>query len=97
MDFVNFSQIASCFGQPINLTGPCGHWQQGIGNPGTGMVVGVSQVAIVNRFFGVNWVAPFNWQTSPPTGIAPFPPILYEGSTTLSPASVVGCPSGYDC
>jgi ABC-type transport system substrate-binding protein len=97
MDFLNFAQVASCYGQPVNLTGPCGRWQHGMGNPGTGTVVGVSQVAIVNRFFGVNWVAPFDWQTNPPTGIVPFPPVLYEGSVTLNPSSVVGCPSGYDC
>jgi hypothetical protein len=96
-DFLNFAQVVSCYGQPVNLNGPCGHWQQGIGNPGTGTVVGVSQVAIINRFYGVNWVAPFDWQTNPPWGIGPFPPVLYEGPVTLNPSSVVGCPSGYDC
>jgi hypothetical protein len=96
MDFVNFAQVASCFNQPVNLNGPCGRWQHGMGNPGTGTVVGVSQVGIVNRFFGVNWVAPFDWQTNPPRGIIPFPPVLYEGPVTLNP-----CPidpfNGYDC
>jgi ABC-type transport system substrate-binding protein len=96
-DFLNFANIVSCYGQPVNLNGPCSHWQQGIGNPGTGTVVGVSQVAIVVRFYGVNWVAPFDWQTNPPIGIGTFPPVLYEGSVTLNPASVVGCPTGYDC
>jgi len=97
-NFLYFSQIAACFGQPVNLTSPpCSHWQQGIGNPGTGNPVGLTQVAIVNRFVGVNWVAPYNWNTSPPTGIAALSPVLYEGSVVLNPASVVGCPSGYDC
>jgi hypothetical protein len=96
-DFLNFAQPVACYGQPVNLTGPCGHWQQGIGNPGNGNSVGLSQISIVLRFFGVNWVAPYDWQTNPPLGIGPFPPVLYEGSVTLNPSSVVGCPSGYDC
>jgi ABC-type transport system substrate-binding protein len=96
-NFFVFSQIAACYGQPVNLNGPCGHWQQGIGNPGTGNIIGISQVSIVIRFVGVNWVEPYNWNTSPPVGIAPLSPVLYEGSVILSPASVIGCPSGYDC
>jgi hypothetical protein len=67
-----------------------------MGNPGTGTVVGVSQVAIVNRFFGVNWVAPFDWQTNPPLGIIPFPPVLYEGPITLNPCPIDPV-NGYDC
>lgn len=96
MDFLNFAQVASCFNQPVNLTGPCGHWQQGIGNPGTGTVISVSQVAIVNRFFGVNWVAPYDWQTNPPLGIIPFPPVLYEGPVTFNPCPIDPI-NGYDC
>jgi hypothetical protein len=95
--FLNVSVIAYCYGMAVNLSDPCGHFQEGIGNPGSGAVVGVTQFSIVARFFGVNWIAPFDWQTNPPLGIAPFPPVLYEGSATLSPASVVGCPGGYDC
>jgi hypothetical protein len=96
MDFLNFAQVVSCFGQPVNLTGPCGHWQHGMGNPGTGTVVGVSQVAIVNRFFGVNWVAPFDWLTNSPRGMVPFPPVLYEGPVTLNPCPIDPV-NGYDC
>lgn len=95
--FIVFASLVSCYGQPVNLSGPCGHWQQGIGNPGTGSIVGAPQVTVGIRFYILNWVAPFDWLTTPPTGIAPFAPVLYEGSTTLNPASVVGCPSGYDC
>jgi len=95
--FLNFEAVASCFLQPVNLSGPCAHWQQGIGNPGTGSQVTSSQVTIANRFYALNWIAPFDWATNPPIGIAPFPPVLYEGTTTLSPASAVGCPNGYDC
>jgi len=95
--FLNFETMASCYGQPVNLSGPCAHWQQGIGNPGTGSVVEISQVAIVNRFYTLNWLAPFDWATNPPTAISPLPPVLYEGPVTYSPAAIVGCPSGYDC
>lgn len=96
-NFLNFEIVVSCFGKAVNLSGPCGHYQQGIGNSGSGSVVGINQVAIANRFFALNWVAPFDWTTNPPEGIGLLPPVLYEGSTTLSPASDVGCPSGYDC
>jgi ABC-type transport system substrate-binding protein len=101
--FPEFSVLAHCYAQPVSLTGPCGHWQQGIGNPGTGNVVGVSQVAIGNRFFNLNWVnggppsQPYDWATNPPGAIGLLPPVLYEGPVTLSPAFLVGCPSGYDC
>jgi len=95
-DFLIFAQAVACFGKPVSPSGPCGHWQQGIGNMLTG-VVSINQIAVEARFFGVNWVAPFDWQTNPPLGIGPFPPVLYEGSVTLNPSSVVGCPSGYDC
>jgi hypothetical protein len=96
-NFINFEATISCYGQPVNLSGPCAHWQQGIGNPGTGNVVGISQVAIGLRFYALDWVAPYDWATNPPHGIAPFPPLLYEGQVTLSPASDIGCPTGYDC
>ena len=100
--FLNFEAVASCFGQAVNPTGPCAHWQEGIGNPGTGTSVGVNQVGIANRFYALNWIAPFSWSTFPPTGIALFAPVLYEGGATLNPASVAGCASayptgGYDC
>ncbi len=102
-DFLNFGVVALCFGQPLTggTTG-CGHWQQGIGAPAGLSTVGLIQVGIVQRFVGVNWVAPYKWTTAPPQGIAAFPPILYEGSATLNPASVAGCAvpypiGGYDC
>ena len=101
-DFLNFSVVASCFGAPVASTGPCAHFQQGIGANGGPVSVGLAQVAIVNRFVGNNWVAPFNWNNSPPTGIIPLNPILYENTLTLDPASVAGCATpypagGYDC
>jgi len=101
-DFLNFSVVASCFGAPVASTGSCAHFQQGIGANGGPVSVGLAQVAIVNRFVGNNWVAPFNWNNSPPTGIIPLNPILYENTITLNPASVAGCATpypagGYDC
>ena len=104
-DFVNFASVAHCYGQPaqpLGSTGTCPRFQQGIGANGGPIPVGIVQISIVLRFVGVRWVDPYTWQTSPPTGIAPFPPVLYEGGVTLNPASVAGCGSaypagGYDC
>ena len=104
-DFLNFSVVAACFGKPaeaLGSTSACGHFQQGIGANGGPVSVGLNQVAIVNRFVGLNWVSPFNWVSSPPTGIAALPLVLYEGSYTMNPSSIVGCfqaypAGGYDC
>lgn len=105
-DFLNVAAAMGCFGLPIQTTGPCVHFQQGMGANGTVSIVQLAQISIVIRFFGVNWTSPFPWQTNPPTGIWPFPGpnpppppplILYSGSYTLNPSSVVGCPGGYDC
>src|SRR5438309_600280 len=101
-DFLNFSVVARCFGAAVTSTGPCAHFQRGIGANGGPISVGLSQVSIVNRFVGLNWVAPFNWATTPPVGIIPLAPVLYENTITLNPASVAGCTThyptgGYDC
>jgi hypothetical protein len=101
-DFLNFSVVAGCFGAPVTSVGPCAHFQQGIGANGGPVPVGLAQVAIVDRFIGTNWVAPFNWANSPPLGVTPFDPVLYENTIVLNPASLVGCSSpyptgGYDC
>jgi hypothetical protein len=101
-DFLNFSVVASCFGAAVTSTGPCAHFQRGIGANGGPISVGLSQVAIVNRFVGLNWIAPFNWATSPPVGILPLPPVLYENTVTLNPSTIAGCTTpyptgGYDC
>jgi hypothetical protein len=97
-----FGAVASCYGKPVDLSGSCAHWQQGIGNNPGPAPVGSTQVAIENRFYALNWVAPFNWATAPPQGIGPLPPVLYEGSAILYPASVASCTlgypqGGYDC
>jgi hypothetical protein len=95
-DSINFSRVAACFGQPVGTTG-CTHWQKGIGNPGTGTVIGGIQASIVLRFVFVNWVSPFNAATSPPQGMVTFPPAtLYEGSFILNNC-VVDPVNGYDC
>ncbi len=105
-DFLNFGVVSLCFGvSPVPPS--CTHWSMGIGNPsgssGSPAPIGLTQIGILQRFVGVNWVSPYNWVSSPPQGIAAFPPVLHEGSVTLNPASLVGCASpfssggGYDC
>jgi len=78
----------------------------GIGGCGGTMTnscpIGLEQISIVNRFIGVNWIAPFDWHTSPPFGIIPLNAVLYENTLTLNPASVASCATpypagGYDC
>ena len=104
-DFINFSVVARCVGQAVTggSTG-CGHWQQGIGGDvnGAATKVDVQQIGIVSRFVGINWVQPFSWFATPPTSMASYPPVLFEGPATLNPASLAGCVSayptgGYDC
>ena len=94
-DFLNFASISSCFGKPIGTPG-CEHWQHGIAGSAAGTVVGLSQVSIVQRFVGVNWVAPYDWINAAPQNIATFPPVLHEGSVTLNPCSIDPV-NGYDC
>jgi len=96
--------VGSCFNVAVNLAGPCGHYQQGAGNPGTGTQVGVTTVGNVDIFFNLNWLAPFEWTTSPPGGIAPLTPtlpILYGPGTTFTPSpgpSSCTTPNNfYDC
>jgi len=93
--------VGSCFNVAVNLAGPCGHYQQGAGNPGSGTVVSVGTVGNVDIFFNLNWLAPFEWTTSPPSGIAPLPPLLYGPGTTYTPnpgASSCTTPNTYyDC
>jgi hypothetical protein len=108
-DFLTVALVAACYRQPaaplggIPAPSSCAHFQQGIGANGGPKVVDITTVGIVNRFMGLNWVSPFNWYTSPPTGIAPLTAlVLYEGSATLNPASIVSCnvtypAGGYDC
>ena len=93
-DFLTFGQISRCFGMPVGASG-CTLWQHGIGASPTG-VIGLAQVSIVQRFVGVNWVAPYDWSLSPPQNIVGFPPVLHEGSVTLSPCTVDPV-NGYDC
>jgi Bacterial extracellular solute-binding proteins, family 5 Middle len=99
-----FGLVAACYLRPVDLTGPCAHFQQGIGGfnglGGTPAPVNAGQVAIENRFYALNWVAPFEWTKAPPLGIASLTGlVVYEGGVTLAPASLVGCSSnaGYDC
>jgi hypothetical protein len=94
-DFLNFGAVSLCFGKPVGTAG-CTVWQRGAGGSASGTVIGLSQVSIVQRFVGVNWVSPFDWISSPPQNIAAFPPVLHEGSVTLNPCSIDPV-NGYDC
>jgi len=94
-DFLNFGTVSLCFGKPVG-TGGCTVWQHGIGGSAAGTTVGLSQVSIVQRFVGVNWVSPYDWVNLPPQNIATFPPVLHEGSVTLNPCSIDPV-NGYDC
>jgi Bacterial extracellular solute-binding proteins, family 5 Middle len=89
------SAISLCYGQPVSTTGPCAHWQHGIGASSNG-IVGINQVAIVALRFNLNWVSPFEWGANVPLGIGALPPVLREGSVTLNPCSVDSI-NGYDC
>jgi hypothetical protein len=100
-DFLNFGTATLCFAKtPIPPS--CSRWTMGIGNPNGGPV-GLTQVSILVRFVGVNWVSPYDWNALPPQNIAAFPPVLYEGTVTMNPARLVGCAvpynsgGGYDC
>jgi hypothetical protein len=94
-DFLNFGAVSLCFGKPVGASG-CTVWQHGIGGSVAGTIVGISQVSIVQRFVGVNWVSPYDWVNLPPQNIATFPPVLHEGSVTLNPCSTDPV-NGYDC
>jgi hypothetical protein len=103
LDSQLFSRIVGCnFVTPVPAT--CLSWSMGVGNPAgsasSPAVITGTQFGIVTRFLGITW----SWRTSPlPQNIGTFPPVLYEGSATLNPSSVVGCSipfssgGGYDC
>ena len=95
IDFLHFSGAALCFGKPVGAAG-CTVWQHGIGGSAAGTVVGLSQISIVARFVGVNWVSPYDWVNFPPQNIVAFPPVLHEGVVTLNPCSIDPV-NGYDC
>jgi hypothetical protein len=94
-DFLNFGQVSLCFARPVGTPG-CTVWQHGIGGSAAGTIVGISQVSIVQRFVGVNWVAPYDWTMAPPQNIVAYPPVLHEGAVTLNPCSIDPV-NGYDC
>jgi hypothetical protein len=96
-NLVVVDEVETCYNLAVNLAGPCGHWQQGIGNPGSGTPVSISTISGVDALYAFNFVAPFNWGTSPPLGMASLPPVLFalqafDGSTILTPAPTTGSP-----
>src|SRR5438132_999092 len=82
--------------RPVPLTSDCAHWQQGIGTNGAtttnasdpscpagstcGIRVGAVQLSIVAIYYGLNWVSPDDWASTPPQGIIPLNPTLYAGN-----------------
>jgi hypothetical protein len=99
-DFTTLQVVRACNAlTPVPTQ--CVHWTKGIAGSGGGAISSV-QIGAVNRFVAVNWVggtpsAQFDWITNPPTGIAAYPPVLYDGpTTTLNPCSVDPV-NGYDC
>jgi hypothetical protein len=78
---------------------------------GCWMNEGSTQIGLVSLRVGYNWISPFNWALSAPTGIAALPPVLYQPDSIvpLNPASFdgTGCTNpfsitsttsgGYDC
>jgi hypothetical protein len=61
---------------------------------------GSTQVGIVALRVFFNFVSPFNWATSPPTGIGALPPAIYQPNSLvpLLPASLAttGCNNPFD-
>jgi hypothetical protein len=93
--------VGQCFNVAVNLSGPCGHYQQGIGNPGSGKSVSVTTVGNVDIFFNLNWLAPFEWTMTAPYNIAPLPPLFYGPGMTYTPnpggSSCLTPNTYYDC
>jgi len=94
-DFLNFGRASLCYGKPVGSPG-CTVWQHGIGGSASGTVVGLTQLGVVQRFVGVNWVGPYDWTVAPPQNIVAYPPVLHEGAVTLNPCSIDPT-NGYDC
>ena len=96
-DFINFAHAIFCFNK---TGGTCTPLESGIGSAngiiGPPAPVGINQILIIARFVGVNWISPYDWISAPPTGIIPFPPVLYEGGVTLNPCNIDPI-HGYDC
>jgi len=66
----------------------------------------VIQNGIMNRFFGLNWINPFNASTNALDNLVTLPPAtLYEGQYLMKSAASNGCnvayaadgSGGYDC
>jgi len=99
-DFSSELQVVRACNAVSPVPAQCVHWTHGIAGTGGSPITSV-QIGAVNRFVAVNWVggagSSFNWNTNPPTGIAAFPPVLYDGpTTTLNPCSIDPT-NGYDC
>jgi ABC-type transport system substrate-binding protein len=83
VDIFDIAAVATCFGKTVTggLNPQCAHWDTGVNGIGgnNNGVVDIQEFAIVARWFGVQWISPFKWADL--TGVQPFPPTVYEGST----------------
>jgi len=115
-DIITSNAIQGCNGPSqgtptLGHTSGCGHWQQGIGQPGGLGLITQTQVNIFQRFAHLNWVAPQTWAappcsapgvctgaTTPPDLMAQFAGSItpfFEGPNVLHSAAEKGCTSAY--
>jgi hypothetical protein len=93
-DVLNVITASGCSTAVFNANAPCPQWEQGIGNTaGDGVSCcgllsgGALPLVRIAADFLYDWTSPFAF---PPTsavltGVDTIPPVLYEGSLTLSP------------
>jgi hypothetical protein len=94
-DVLNVITASGCSTAVFNPTAPCPQWEQGIGNTaGDGVACcgllsgGALPLVRIAADFLYDWTSPFAF---PPTsavltGVDTIPPVLYEGSVTISPS-----------
>jgi hypothetical protein len=116
-DTITGSAIQGCNGPSqgtptLGRTTGCGHWQQGIGQPGGLGLITQTQVNIFQRYDFLNWVAPQTWAappcsapgvctgaTTPPDLMAQFAGSItpfFEGPNVLHSTAEKGCTSAYN-
>jgi len=75
----------------LNLSGPCGRFQQGIGQTQHRNTVGLNQVTIATSSFPSLAKHLFDWQTTRPSESTPSRSAL-RGINNSQPSLAVGCP-----
>jgi hypothetical protein len=95
-DFTSELQVIRACNGITPVPAQCVKWTKGIVGTG-GTAIGSVQIGAVNRFVAVDWVGPFDWSLAPPTGLVAFPPVLYDGPTTILNPCSIDPTNGYDC